>query len=297
MEDNNIFDRVERKKDNVINKTKAAFNDYLVYIMLLFVITVQVVSELYTVGVRDIFTVAFFLDLLVSIASTLTVYLMFAPIGSQKEIERNESYRLNIRRWGDLSTKIRAGLNDAFSDFCKKRERIEREDKRRAIIQNNTMIDYNKYISEYLTMKPRDIKKLYDQGELSKDEYIAIKKANGSQRVKPINPLLVLCGVEGLTINDAGRDTSTGFVKWMITRPLFIFASNVALNAIKPAFNGLNTADAVYSMLLSCLGTLIAAYVGYTVGVGNIKKRNDIVKNRIYFIELFEEDKRNNLRA
>lgn len=293
MGDNNVFDKVERTKTAVVKRTKNALNDYLVYIMLMFVVVVQVVSELYSVNVRNVFTVSFFLDLLVSVASTVIVYLLFAPVGSQKEIERNEAYKINLSHWGDLSNKIRSGKNDAFSDFCLEREKIERDEKRRAIIQNNTMIDYKVYLAEYLTLKPIELNKLYKDGKITKDELKAILRANSKQHVAPINPLLVLCGVERLTINDAGRDTSTGFIKWLMTRPIFIIISNVALNAIKPSFNGLKTADAVYSMLLSCLGTLIAAYVGYTVGVAQIKKRNDIVKNRIYFIELFNEAQNN----
>lgn len=292
----NFFDKIDEGQKKALSKTKTFINDNLVFLLLIFVIAVQIVSKLYTVDSRNIFELSFFLDLSVSTSYTVLVYLVYAPLGTKKEALRSESFHTNVKRWATLSEHIRNGLSDAFSLFCKKREDDERIDKRREIIQNNTMIDFKEYLHTFLPMPQKELKALYKSKKLTHEEYKAIKRANRVHKVAPINPLLVLCGVEGMTLNDAGRNSSTGFERWIVTRPVVIPLTNIVFNSIKPTFIGLNNADAVYVMLLSCLGTIIAAYTGYSRGVARQKKRNDIIKNRIFFIEIFmEEYKKNNV--
>lgn len=279
-------------KNNVYTKAKNALQDYRVYLLLAFVIIVQTLGKLYKLTWQNILTPEYMLSMATSIASTMLIYVVFAPFGSDKEIRRNERYRTNVTKWSELSAKIRDGKNAIFSAFCKKREKEEREERRIEIVENHTMTDYKDYLDKYAKLTPRELKSFYKSESITKDEYKAYRAANHSIRIQPINPLLVLCGVEHKTLNDAGRAEPKGFRVWLMKRPAVILILDILLGSIDPLYNGAQSADAIYSMILSALSTVIAAYVGYRAGVARILEKNEVVKNRIYFIETFEEAQR-----
>ena len=294
MDNKTAFDRLEGEKNAVTNKVKGVLSEYLVYFLLFFALAVQIVSKLYTVNVQNIITPSYILGMVTSITITMLVYIVFVPTGSQKELERSDSFHDNMRRWGELSANVRNGRSDPFTLYCRRREESEREERRREIITNGCLMDFEKYKRDYLPMSKKQLRSALKKNEITQEEYSCILKANRTRRVKPINPLLILCGVERYNINDAGRKTRTGISKKILSRPFIILATNILLNSINPVFQGLNNADAVYAMLLSCLSTILSAYAGYVVGVEQIKRRNEIVKNRIFFIENFEEDQKKN---
>lgn len=277
------------EKNGFYTKAKSALQDYRVYLLLFFVILVQTLGKLYTLTLQNILTPEYLLGMATSIASTMLIYVFFAPFGSEKETERNAGYRQNLLRWSELSAKIRAGRNAVFTAFCKKRETEEREERRREIIENNTMTSYAEYLEKYSEVSERELKRLYKAGRITKTEYKALKKAARSIRVKPINPLLILCGVEHRSLNDAGREEANGFIFWIIKRPAVILITDILIGSINPLYNGVQSAEAIYSMILSALSTIVSAYVGYRAGVSRIVEKNEIVKNRIFFIETFEE--------
>lgn len=277
------------EKNTVYGKVKNTLHDYRVYLLLAFVILVQTLGKLYTLTVQNVITAEYLLSLATSIASTMLIYVFFAHFGSEKETETNAGYKQNLVRWSELSAKIRDGRNALFSAYCKKRVSEERQERRREIIENKTMTEFGEYIEKYSTLTDKALKKLYKAGEISYEEYSAYKLANNAIAVKPINPLLVLCGVEHRSLNDAGREEAKGFQVWLLKRPALILITDIVIGSIHPLYNGLQNGDAVYSMILSALSTVVAAYVGYRAGVARIIEKNEIVKNRIFFIETFEE--------
>lgn len=279
----------EKNTESIGAKAKNALQDYLVYLLLAFVLIVQTVAELYTVTVHNIFTAGYFLNMATSIASTMVIYILFAPVGSEKESLRNLGYRQNLTKWAELSTHVRAGRNGEFTEFCHRREAEEREERQREIVENNTMIPYAEYVSKFRDLSRSQLKNLKKRGEISPEDYKALKSANNAKKIKPINPLLILCGVEHRHLNDAGRDDRSSLWRWMVKRPAVILITDIVINSIQPIYNGAKNADAIYAMLLSALSTVIAACVGYRVGVSQIREKNEIVKNRIFFIEIFEE--------
>lgn len=270
-------------------KLKNVLHNYVAYLLLAFVLIVQTVSKLYKLTFQNIFSDEYFIALTTTIASTMFIYIIFAPIGNAKEAERNISYNANLAKWSELSAKIRAGLTAIFSDFCKKREKEEIEELRREVIEGQTMLPYSEYVEKYRSLSAAELRGLFRSGTISKEVYDAIKKANAIKSVKPINPLLILCGVEHYRLNDAGRDAPNGLIRWMSRRPVIMVLSNILLNSIRPIYEGFQSAEAIYAMLLSAISTAVAAYVGYSVGVAQIKEKNEVVKNRIFFIETFEE--------
>ena len=76
--------------------------------MLAFVLVVQTASKLYELTFQNIFSASYFIDISTAIASTMLMYIIFAPIGTEKEIERNDGYHSNVARWSELSAKIRS---------------------------------------------------------------------------------------------------------------------------------------------------------------------------------------------
>lgn len=275
--------------NSIKQRARKLLNDYIVYVMLTFVLVVQTVSELYRISLQNIFSLSYILDMAISIATTMMVYMLFAPIGSEKERERFVGYQHNLDRWSELSAGIRKNRIDPFSRFCKLREADERSEWRRVIVENKTLIPYSDYVNRYMMLDKTELKKLFNNKEISKTEYKALKKANKSPKIKPINPLLILCGVERRSLNDAGRKTPSVVTMWMMRRPAVILITNILINSIKPIYQGVQNADAILSMILSAFSILIAAYTGFSVGVSKVREQNDIVKNRIFFIELFEE--------
>lgn len=291
--DNNIYSRVTEGQDKVITKFKDFIVRNLMFIVLLFNIALEIVSKLYRVGFKNPFSAEFFLELAVSTTTTMICYICFIPLGKSEEKKNNPSFSQNLTLWGKLSDTVRNGFNDLFRAFCIEQIEIERDDKRRAIIGNNTLISFDTYEKEYKGKSKKEIAKLLADGKLTERETNAINKANGNTiinytKVKPINPVIILSGVRKMQINDAGRSDNKYTANWLISRPFVIFATNSVLNAITTSFIG-GWQNAIFDMFLSVLMIVVASVFGYSAGVTSIRKDNDKVKSRILFLSLFIE--------
>lgn len=291
--DSNVYSKLNDGRESITNKIKYFIVRNLIFIVLLFNIALEIVSKLYRVGFKNPFSVEFFLELAVSTTTTMICYICFIPLGKNEEKKQNPSFSQNLTLWGKLSDSVRNGFNDLFRLFCIEQLEIERQDKRRAIIGNNTLISFTDYEKKYKGESKAEILKLVKSGELTKKEARAINKANGNYfinhiKVKPINPVIILSGVKSRQINDAGRTDSAYTANWLISRPFVIFATNAVLNAITTSFIG-GWQNAIFDMFLSVLMIVMASVCGYSAGVTSIRKDNDKVKSRILFLSLFAE--------
>ena len=292
--DSNLFAEVNESKNNIVEKSKRLVQKYLIYIVLLFNIALQVVSKLYQIGLTNPFTVEFCLELIISTITSMICYFSLIPFGKVDEKKRNPSIDENIKTWTGLTEKVRKGFNDAFRIFCFEQVEYERKEARELILGNNTLISYDAYVQKYLGKDKAEIKKLVEKGEISKREAKAINRANGyglfnPTKIKPINPIIILSGVKKQTMNDAGRTSSSYITKWLAKRPLMIFASTTAINAISTTFIG--SENCILEMLLAVLTIIIASICGYSAGQEDVKEQNDRVMSRILFLSLFEEKK------
>ena len=292
--DSNLYAEVSTSKNNIVEKSKRLVQKYLIYIVLLFNIALQVVSKLYQIGLTNPFTIEFCLELIISTITTMICYFCFIPFGKADEKKRNPSIDKNIETWTGLTEKVRKGFNDAFRIFCFEQVEYERKEARELILGNNTLISYDAYVQKYLGKDKAQIKKLVEKGEISKREAKAINRANGyglfnPTKIKPINPIIILSGVKKQTMNDAGRADSSYIAKWLAKRPLMIFASTTAINAISTTFIG--SENCILEMLLAVLTIIIASICGYSAGQEDVKEQNDRVMSRILFLSLFEEKK------
>ena len=289
----NVYSTVNTNQEKIIGKFKEFILQNLLFIVLLFNIALEIVSKLYRVGFKNPFSIEFLLDLSVSITTSMICYICFIPFGKNDERVKNPSFKTNITSWETLSSAVRNGFNDLFRKFCIAQIEIEREDKRREIIGNNTLISFDEYEEKYKGKSKTDILVLVKSGELTKKEARAINKANGNTlinytKVKPINPVIILSGVRKSQINDAGRTDSRYIFNWLVYRPFIIFGVNVVLNAITTSFVG-DWQNAIFDMMLSVLIIITSSVCGYGVGVNSVRADNDKVKNRILFLSLFAE--------
>ena len=263
-------------------------------IILLVNIITQIVNELWKTSFEENpFTLAYFLDLIVSIATSMMCYTSFIPLGISDEKKQLQSYHPNKTLWGKLSDIIRNGHNELFRKFCITQTEQERDDKRRQIVCDNTLIGYDEYLKDYFNLDKYEINKLVEQGKLTKKEAKWINIANGNRRkwatkVKPINPVIILSGVEKGVINDAGRNNGNYIVQKVAIRPFIMVIISMAFTLLTHATNtymGFN----LYTIAMDVLKLILASFLGYTAGVNSVRKDNDKTKQRILFINVFGE--------
>ena len=290
MEEKNIFADVNAEKNRITNSIKRTAKNYLPYILLIVNIVFRILLQLYTTEYENPLTLKFFLDTSTSLVSTMFCYIVFIPLGEANEKNNSLSYRTNCTRWGELSTRIRKnGMLEAFRTYCQEQLEIERKATKEAIIGNNTTFSFEEYIERFSHRSDEELKELYENGELTKEEYKAIKKCNGKIKVKPISSVLILTGVAKANYNDAGRDESNYIFRWLAQRPMLIVAVSIILNALSPKYVGFRDLAVIYAMVIDILFIILASFVGYGAGEESVRNKDDKVKSRILFLEGFLE--------
>lgn len=288
---NNLYTNINEEQAKTIARVKQGIQRYLIVVVLVFNILLEIISSLYTFGFRNPFTPEFFLELAVNTATTMICYACFIMVGQVEERKRTTMYSDNVQSWAKLSEKVRDGYLSAFRVFCEEQVTEERNEAKRLILGNNTIIGFEEYVQKYSTLNKKQLKALYKQKKISKEEYKAIYKANGfglfnPTKIKPINPVIILSGVAKATINDAGRKESSFVARWLSTRPLLIFFSTALINAITTSFMGAGK-NAILDIFLSVLMIVISSVVGYGAGQNAVRDKDDRVKSRIIFLSLF----------
>lgn len=286
-----LYDEVTESRAALHSKLTQTAKDYFPFLVLLFNIALSILSQLYRIGFVNPLSAEYLLDLCISLSSTMLCYACFIPLGKKGEKDKGGSYNANLIAWSELSGKVREkGLTRRFSKFCYEQLDVEREERRREIICNHSMIDYETYVREYKGLSKKHTAKLVKLHKITAEQKRTIDRANSNIRVKPINPLLILCGVPHSSFNDAGRKSSAYSSTWLMTRPLVIIVTSTIINAIQGSWNDMDGITALYDMFISVLGIIIASTVGFSVGVKSIRKENDKIKTRIVFLQEFVEN-------
>lgn len=287
MENNNIWGMASDAQNQVIEKVRKGLQKYLIFIVLIFVIALQIVVRLYKFGFQNAFTEEFFANFTLDTISTTVAYICFYPFGRNGEQLRSLTFIDNFNLWSQLSDIVRTGYLIMFNAFCSKQVDEEREETKKFIISNCTIIPYDVYKSEYEGKSKSDLKALLNNGTITKDDYKAIIKAN-RVRIKPINALVILSGAKRTSINDAGR--TEGSLMWLkaILRPSVAIIVAAITNSIKAFYIG-NGWEMLIQIMLSVLSICIAAISGYSSGGNEFKAYESKVKSRVVFISLFFE--------
>ena len=280
---------LERQKSDISAKAWKVIYDLFPYLVLLMNIAVSILSRPFRGWLENPFSADFFISLSTNILTTMFSYSCFVRHGEQMTKLTMRGYAENSNRWSVLSGKVRGGMGDSFARFCTARVEKEREERRREIIGNHTMISYDRYEQEYKGKSRRYIEDLRKSGKLSRRDAYAILRANGQIRVKPINPLIILCGISRTKVNDAGRENIRYSTLSIISRPFTMLIVNIAVTMFKWQYVGLENANEIYNMLISAFMIVMASAMGYSAGATSARKEHDKIKNRIFFIERFLE--------
>lgn len=286
---NNAYSGIAHTSSDFKERMIRTVRDNFAFIILVFNILLRIALELFDASVSNPFTVDFFIKLGTDIATTMFCYVCFISYGAKMEKSTLQAYRNNAALWAQLSEGVRKSHNEAFSEFCRVCAEEEREERRKAIIQNNTMVPYDRFEKEYRGKSKKDIAALVKDGTLDRIDAYYVNKANGVIRVKPINPLLILCGVKATSLNDVGRDGISPSTISALSRPVSMFVLSAIIEMLHGAWRGISTGEEVYNMLLSVLMIVISSVVGYSAGVNAARKEHDKIKGRIFFLEKFNQ--------
>ena len=284
------YNKFASEQNKAMQVFTAILRDSLPFIILIVNIVVSVLMSLFDPSLQNPFSADFFIRLFMNMLTTMVCYSCFVNYGEKNEKLSSETYASNVKKWSEMSGKIRQSCTEKFMVYCRKQVEIEREDIRHFYILNYTMITIEEYESKYKRLSEEDIDKLVLKGSLNRREAKYIKKANKSRYLKPINPILILCGVNKMNLNDVGRDGMRAATTAIVTRPVLMFALSTIGAMLGATWKGIDSASAVFNIIYSVLMIIIASITGYSAGTDAGRKEADKIKARIFFIEKFNSE-------
>lgn len=280
---NEITDAQSKATDKLLKWVRSSFP----YIILALNIIVSVVSRLFKTWLVNPFSADFFISLATNILTTTLAYVCFVQYGEKMEKLNMPKYEANLSVWTKISQKVRTAHSEDFIAFCKKQIADEIYEKRLSIIGNNTLISTETYKEVYYGKSDAAIDKFVAEGVLSERDAVYVKKANGNMRVKPIKPLIILCGIKSAHLNDAGRDGLSYSTVSILARPALMFVLTAVVTMFKGAWIGVGDASAIYDMIYSATMIVVSAVMGYTAGATSAHYENEKIIARILFLEKF----------
>lgn len=283
----NKYNTIESKQNKAMQLITGAVRDSLPFLILLLNIVVAVTSRLFHTGLQNPFTADFFVELFTNMLTTMVCYSCFVKYGEKNEKLESKSYTSNLERWQKMSGEVRNHSAERFLIYCRKQVDIEREEIRHFYILNYTMLTIEEYERDYKKLSDDAIDTMVKQGRLNRKEAHYIKKANASRYLKPINPLLILCGVNKMNLNDVGRNGMNAATMAILTRPVFMFAFATVVTMFSGYWKGIDNASAVFDIIYSALLVVISSITGYSAGADAGRKEHDKIKGRIFFLERY----------
>lgn len=286
---NDAYGKISRGGDSIKSKLIEVIQRNFAFLVLVLNIAVTVAYRLFSPWVQNPFTPDFFITLATNILTTMFCYVVFLSYGQRLEFASLAGYKENCELWGCLSADARLRSRE-FEAYCKERIEIEREERRRAIVENNTMISYEEYLECYKGKTRAQIREAVIAGTLDRETAHHINRANKRIRIKPINPLLILCGIKLSNVNDAGREGFSPSTVAIVSRPVSMFIINAGVSMIHGSWTGVSTGEEVFDMIFAVVMIIMSSVMGYSSGVTSAHKQHDRIKGRIYFLENFKKD-------
>lgn len=281
------YNDIANKQNKATQVITAFVKDSLPFLILLLNIVVAVMTRLFTTDLQNPFTADFFIELFTNMLTTMVCYSCFVKYGEKQEKLSNTAYASNMERWKEMSGRVRTQSSDKFIAYCREQVEIERADNRHYYILNHTMLTIDEYERDYRKLSDEEIDKLVVKGALHRKEAYYIKRANKTRYLKPINPILILCGVNKMNLNDVGRDGLNASTMAIITRPVYMFVLTTVVTMFSGYWKGLDGASAVFDIIYSALMIVIASITGYSAGADAGRKEHDKIKGRIFFLERY----------
>lgn len=281
------YDKMATAQNAAMQKITEFIKGTLPFMILLLNIIVAVASRLFNTDLQNPFSIDFFIELFTNTLTTMLCYSCFVQYGQKNELLASKAYATNLELWKKMSSQVRSQCTDKFICYCRKQVEIEREDIRHFYILNYTMLTIEEYESKYKRMSDIEIDRLVDSGKMNRKEGKYIKKANASRYIKPINPMVILCGVSKMSFNDVGRDGINAATVSIITRPIYMFVITAVVTMFSGYWKGLDGASALFDIIYSVLMIVVASITGYAAGADAGRKEHDKVKGRIFFLERY----------
>lgn len=281
------YNKIASDKNKAMQVITEFVKDSLPFLILFLNIVVAVTSRLFSTDLQNPFSADFFIELFTNMLTTMVCYTCFVRYGEKNEKLLSQSYASNLERWSKMSGEVRSRSSDRFIAYCKQQVELEREDIRHFYILNYTLLSVEEYESKYRKLSDREIDSLVAKGALHRKDARYIKKANATRYLKPINPILILCGVNKMNINDVGRDGMNAATMAIMTRPIYTFILTTVVTMFSGHWKGLDGASAVFDIIYSALLIVIASITGYAAGADAGRKEHDKIKGRIFFLERY----------
>lgn len=283
----NQYSTMASKQNKAMKTITTGVKESLPFLILLLNVIVAVTTRLFHTGLQNPFTPDFFIELFTNTLTTMVCYSCFVKYGEKNEKLESNAYATNLKKWQTMSGEVRNNSAEKFILYCKRQVELERDEIRHFYILNYTMITIEEYEKEYKKLSDRDIEILVEKGKLRRKEAKYIKKANATCNLKPINPLLILCGVNKMNLNDVGRDGMNAATMAIITRPISMFALTTVVTMFSGYWKGIDNASAVFDIIYSALMVVISSITGYSAGADAGRKEHDKIKGRIFFLERY----------
>lgn len=283
----NKYNTIASKQNKAMQVVTAVIKDTLPFLILLLNIVVAVTSRLFTTGLQNPFTADFFVELFTNTLTTMVCYTCFVKYGEKNEKLGSTAYASNLERWQKMSGDVRNHSSERFIVYCRRQVELEREEIRHFYILNHTMLTIEEYESDYKRLSDGAIDRLVKSGALHRKEARYIKRANKTRYLKPINPLLILCGVNKMNLNDVGRDGMSAATVAILTRPVIMFALTTVVTMFSGYWKGVDGASAVFDIIYSALMIVVSSITGYSAGADAGRKEHDKIKGRIFFLERY----------
>ncbi len=285
----NVFETYDTMSNAFADKVKKAVVDFFPYLLMLANILFMVLNALFSVSLKNPFTPDNISKTLMNCATSTLAYACFVGYGDRTTKKNMQNYQHNLKVWGETSDRIRRGsFFEAFLVYCKTAVEEERAEKRIAIVVNNTRISLRDYTEIYSKMSNSELRQQVKDGVISAHDAKYIRRANGNIKVKPINPLLLLCGSKAENLNDAGRAQDASAIKSIVGRPLTVIISSIIVESVFCVFGGWSMAT-LYNMCAYAFLIFVSSFLGYEKGASNARRTNEAVLNRIVFLERFEK--------
>jgi hypothetical protein len=285
----NIFDSYDAAVATTTEKIKRAVVDFFPYLLIIVNILFMVLNTLFTLELQNPFSRDLIIKTLTNCTTSTLTYACFVNYGDRTTRKNKNSFKDNLMSWGEISDRIRMGAHfETFLAYCKEAVEKEREEKRLAIITNHTRISVGDYNEIYRKMNTAEIKACVAEGKITSQDARFLRRASGNIHVRPINPLLLLCGSKAENLNDAGRARDASAVGSILARPATALSFSVLLTSIVSTYHGF-TMTTLYTMLSSAFMIFISSFLGYEKGASNARKTEEAVMNRIIFLERYEK--------
>ena len=285
----NLYDRIDAGAKTFADRTKSFVITYFPYILLIGNIVFEVLARLFEVGFTVPFTPRFWSTLFINTVTSTLSYACFVFYAEKKHKAEKASYIEDVRIWSERSQLVRTDYFEQFLEYCKRQYERECEERRVALIINNTRITVTQWQEKYRAMTDREIRICAKRGEILPQDAKYIIKANKHPKLRPIDPLLILSGMKVNDINDAGRANSSS-VKAVLFRPIPVLVVSIAASMFAGTFIGVSDTSVLFDMLYTAAMVCTASIFGYSKGIASADQKHNEIRSRIIFIQRFEKE-------